>query len=118
MSNIEIPEQQLTAVLTQASEFINNAAPHLEKLSALNSSLEKFAKSASQNLASNGLIKESEVDKVTNDIIDGGIEKVSELFDFILKNVSTRQMGKAASDTSVEDKPLTAHEAFARKLGL
>lgn len=116
--NIEIPKQQFEAVLTQTAEFINNATPQLEKLASLNISIEKFAKSAAENLADNGLIKKSEVDKVANDIIEGGVEKISELFNFVVKNVSTRQMGKTASDSSVEDKPLSAHDAFARKLGI
>lgn len=115
--NIEIPEQQFKAVLSQTAEFINQATPSLEKLAQINTSIEKFAKSTADNLAQNGLIKTSEVDKVATDIVNGGIEKISELFDFIIKNVTVRQMGKAA-EAAIEDKPLTADQAFERKLGI
>jgi len=116
--NIEIPQSQLEAVLKQSAEFINGATPHLEKLASMNETLEKFAKSTADSLASNGLIKASEVDKVANDIVEGGMSKVSELFDFVIKNVGVRQMGKAASDTTATSRPMTADEAFLSRLGL
>ena len=119
MTKVAVPQDQLTELLTDSVAFMKEAGPKLEKLSQYDEGLEKFAKDAATKMAEAGLVKAEDVDALATEIQQGGIDKVAEAFDFVVRNVGTPTLGKTAShETSPPTREKTADEVWNEGFGI
>jgi len=113
--NIEVPTEQFQKI----ASFIDDATPRIEKLAQHERDLATFAEKTAKALADSGVIRENDVDSVAKDLVEGGFDKISEAFDYVLRKSQEKQahsMGSTASEHS--DRPETADEVYERALGL
>lgn len=110
-------------ILNDALEWINAAAPRLEKAAEVESDLAEAAGIIAEKMASVGNISQDKIATTKADLIAGGPIKIAKAFEFLASQVSTKtqSLGKAASTSLSRNAPVareTADQAFERVLGL
>ena len=99
---IQVDQTELQKILSDAAEFVDAAAPKMEKLAALETGLVAFAKQASERLAQAGFISKSDVDQLQKEILNGGFDKIAEVVDFTIRNTNVMKMGHSAEEPTVK----------------
>jgi len=110
-------------ILNDALEWMNAAAPRLEKAAEVEADLAEAAGIVAEKMAAVGNIPQDKIAATKADLILGGPIKIAKAFEFLASQMSNRtpSLGKAAS-TSLSRKQAaaveTSDQAFERVLGL
>jgi hypothetical protein len=82
--------------MTKMASFVASAAPKLEKLAANEAALSKAAPVWVDSLIAQGLLKKEARDNAISEIVEGGIDKISEVVEYLISNVGPSQSGQPA----------------------
>jgi len=120
MDTIQVSKSELTGLLGEATRFVGAAGEQLEKLSSHQSKMQTYSQEWAEKMAEAGLIAATDVDALAEEVNKGGLDKVAEIFDYVIKNVGARTLGKGASRQSTKsasaptDRPETSEEVWMR----
>lgn len=124
MAEVSININELNSILGDTADFVNSAAPKLEKLSSFENDLEKYSSIIVDRLVTGKFIDAEQAKQAATEIRESGIKKLAEVVQFVINESEKRAaevvvpMGKAASDSKTTDKPMSADDAFLSRLGL
>jgi hypothetical protein len=92
-----MPNMNVDSVkMEKMASFVASAAPQLEKLAAQQQALTQSAPTWVDGLIGQGLLKKEARDTAINEIIEGGIEKISEVIEYLISNVGPSTVGSPA----------------------
>ena len=110
--NVNVPKETLAGV----ASYINETAPRLEKLAALEQALPAVAERVADGMIEAGLVKAASRDQVIDDIANGGLEKLAEAFEFSMQKAASMQsvpsFGKSAHDLDAQPEAVTADQKW------
>ena len=122
MDTVQVSTNELTALLTDSANFVSEAGTRLEKLASHESKLKTYSHEWAEKLAEAGLIQAKDVDAFANEVNTGGIDKIAEMVDFIVRNTGTPALGKGSdrqrTKTASADKNETADQVWNRLFNL
>jgi hypothetical protein len=106
--------------MEKMASFVASAAPQLEKLAAQQQNLAQSAPAWVDGLIGQGLLKKEARDVAINEILDGGIEKISEVIEYLISNVGPSTTGapseKRASTAAPEKGKRLSDSAWERAM--
>lgn len=105
------------AALEKVATTIASSAQHLEKAAAEQKAYAEAVPTWVDHAVDAGVLSPNARDATVNELIDGGITKVSSFVDLLIRSVGTRTLGSSANEKSANvSNSLSAHEQFAQSI--